>query len=220
MKSFSVFVFTLIQIGCIFAQINLGTLNLNKNQNGDLEFGFGQSANIFGFGGDREIAFTSGPGKFDTQLGGGTLIGGERLGLDGGVGVKEGQGLNLGSNLKFGNAPPNPNDPAGQLNSFLNNVGYFFQRFAPPPLPSSPLPSPPSTFTPPAPTFGSIGINSGEAVNPETPVLIPETAQRPERIRVTTEGRRRNGPPVPEGLASITEISDHDDDADRLADLQ
>lgn len=71
---------------------------------------------IFGFGGDRSLMITAGPGKFDTQLGGGALIGGERLGLDSGVGVQEGQGLNLGSQLKFGNAPPNPNDPAGQLN--------------------------------------------------------------------------------------------------------
>lgn len=49
------------------AQINLGTFNLGKNRAGDLEFDFGQGANLFGFGGDRNLGVTLGPGKFDTK---------------------------------------------------------------------------------------------------------------------------------------------------------
>lgn len=146
------------------------------------------------------------------------MIGGERLGLDSGVGVKEGQNFNIGSQLKFGNAPPNPNDPAGQLNAFINNVGYFFQRFMPPPGSPAGLVQP--KLTPPAftrPSGGAISVNSGEFVDPdsETPTLIPQHRMtRPERI--TTEGRQ-NKPKTPEGLASIEET---DSDSERLADLQ
>uniref|UniRef100_A0AC34FYL7 Uncharacterized protein n=1 Tax=Panagrolaimus sp. ES5 TaxID=591445 RepID=A0AC34FYL7_9BILA len=173
---------------------------------------------------------TAGPGKFDTSLGGGALIGGERLGLDSGVGVQEGQGLNLGSQLKFGNAPPNPYDPAGQLNQFINNIGYFFQRFNPPPGSISPssVPRPASLGTiehRPAPP-GTIGVNSGEIPRPASLGTVEHRPAPPGTIgvnsgestvfettefpilevtekRITTEGKQRLRPPIPDGFESL-----------------
>ena len=49
MKSFISSTFFIVQIGYVVGQINLGTLNLNRNQNGDLEFGLGQAANVSHF---------------------------------------------------------------------------------------------------------------------------------------------------------------------------
>lgn len=50
------------------AAINLGTFSLQRSPyTGDLQVGLGQGANIFGFGGDRELGFNIGPGRFGTQ---------------------------------------------------------------------------------------------------------------------------------------------------------
>lgn len=45
-------------------QVNLGSLSLTRNHNGDLLFGLGQGANIFGFGADRRLGLNIGPGRF------------------------------------------------------------------------------------------------------------------------------------------------------------
>uniref|UniRef100_A0A0N4ZBL8 Uncharacterized protein n=1 Tax=Parastrongyloides trichosuri TaxID=131310 RepID=A0A0N4ZBL8_PARTI len=116
-------------------QINFGTLNLGRNpQNGDMEFGFNQFANLFGFGGDNGFKVNTGEGRFGINGNQGGLLGGERVGTNSGINIDQNKGLNLGSMLNFGNQPVNPLDPAGQLNTFINNVGHFFQRLAPPPV--------------------------------------------------------------------------------------
>uniref|UniRef100_A0A7E4UXL7 Glycine rich superfamily member n=1 Tax=Panagrellus redivivus TaxID=6233 RepID=A0A7E4UXL7_PANRE len=203
-------------------QINLGTLNFGKNERGDFQLGVGQAANIFGFGGDREFGLTAGNGGFDTKVGGGALIGGERLGLDGGLGVRPESGINLGSMLNFGNGPPNPSDPAGSLNTFINNVGYFFQRFAPPrggQITGTPLPPVPPELASGRPSQ-IIGSRSRERISAESRWKSRETTDSPddynveeipERSESTTEWPevstmphgRWNRPPVPRELELI-----------------
>jgi hypothetical protein len=46
-------------------QVNLGSLSLTRNPlTGDVFFGLGQGANIFGFGADRQLGINIGPGRF------------------------------------------------------------------------------------------------------------------------------------------------------------
>ncbi|CEF59326.1 Hypothetical protein SRAE_X000107600 [Strongyloides ratti] len=116
-------------------QINFGTVNLGRNsQTGDVEFGFNQFANLFSFGGDNGFKVNAGDGRFGLTGNQGGLIGGERIGTNSGINVDQNRGLNLGSMLNFGNQPVNPLDPAGQLNTFINNIGHFFQKLSPPPV--------------------------------------------------------------------------------------
>lgn len=48
-------------------QLNLGTFNLGKRPTGDLDLNFGQGGSLFGFGGDRALQVTIGPGKFGAR---------------------------------------------------------------------------------------------------------------------------------------------------------
>ncbi|KAI6240499.1 hypothetical protein M3Y99_00444300 [Aphelenchoides fujianensis] len=93
------------------AQINLGSFNLGRGANGDLLLGFGQGGSLFGFGGDRALQVTIGPGRFGANSGGGLTLNGERLGIDSILGIDEQRGLNLGSFLNSG-APRVPAMPA------------------------------------------------------------------------------------------------------------
>uniref|UniRef100_A0A0K0ESZ1 Uncharacterized protein n=1 Tax=Strongyloides stercoralis TaxID=6248 RepID=A0A0K0ESZ1_STRER len=128
-------IFLLFFIFSVKGQINFGSINLGRNpQTGDVEFGFNQFANLFGFGGDNGFKINAGDGRFGLTGNQGGLIGGERLGTNSGINVDQNRGLNLGSMLNFGNQPVNPLDPAGQLNTFINNVGHFFQKLSPPPV--------------------------------------------------------------------------------------
>ncbi|KAI1729621.1 hypothetical protein Ddc_02273 [Ditylenchus destructor] len=173
--------FTLIAFQCKLAQcqINLGTFNLNKNPQGNLELGFGQGGNLFGFGGDKNLQVTLGPGLFGARTDEGVLLGGERVGVDSHLGLQEGQALNLGSLLKLGNRPVSPFDSVGQLGSLINNLGSMFQPRGPQ-VPTGPLlpPSRPET----------------RPIRPETsrpePTLIPliEQSKRAQISKTTGDG--------------------------------
>uniref|UniRef100_A0A0N5C487 Uncharacterized protein n=1 Tax=Strongyloides papillosus TaxID=174720 RepID=A0A0N5C487_STREA len=122
-------------IKLIKGQINFGSINLGRNPGtGDVEFGFNQFANLFGFGGDNGFKVNAGEGRFGVTGNQGGLFGGERVGTNSGINIDQNKGLNLGSMLNFGNQPVNPLDPAGQLNTFINNIGHFFQKLSPPPV--------------------------------------------------------------------------------------
>ena len=58
--------------------------------------------------------------------GNGALVGGQRVGVDSGLGVAN-RGVDLGSQLQFGNQPSAPH-PLGQLGSFFDNARSFFQN--------------------------------------------------------------------------------------------
>jgi hypothetical protein len=48
--------------------INLGTFSLNRNPNdGQMEVGFGQGGNIFGFGANRDLKISAGEQGFNAQ---------------------------------------------------------------------------------------------------------------------------------------------------------
>ena len=59
----------------------MGSFNLGKNSNGDLDLNFGQGGNIFGFGGDRALHVTVGPGRFGAKSDNGVILDGKRVGL-------------------------------------------------------------------------------------------------------------------------------------------
>lgn len=54
----------------------------------------------------------------------GALVGGQRVGVDGGIGAGR-EGVEMGSQVQFGNEP-SPMHPAGQFGSFLDNMKNFF----------------------------------------------------------------------------------------------
>uniref|UniRef100_A0A183CKK8 Secreted protein n=1 Tax=Globodera pallida TaxID=36090 RepID=A0A183CKK8_GLOPA len=84
--------------------INLGSVSLQRAPfTGDLRLGVGQGANIFGFGGERQIGLNFGPGRFGTQIDNGLFLGGQRFGVDSHLGYQQGRGIDLGSILNFQN---------------------------------------------------------------------------------------------------------------------
>ncbi|VDN04431.1 unnamed protein product [Thelazia callipaeda] len=121
----------------VASQINFGTFSLGQNKRGDLQVGFNQAANIFGFGGDRGIGFTIGEGRFDTNgiisiilclffARNGMLVAGERVGVDSDVVFNEAEGINVGNILNFGKNHNSSNNLPGQFLSFLQRIGNFF----------------------------------------------------------------------------------------------
>uniref|UniRef100_A0A915NLC3 Uncharacterized protein n=1 Tax=Meloidogyne floridensis TaxID=298350 RepID=A0A915NLC3_9BILA len=82
-------------------QVNLGSLSLTRNHNGDLLFGLGQGANIFGFGADRRLGLNIGPGRFGAINDNGLILGNQRFGIDSQLGYENGRGLDLGSFLNL-----------------------------------------------------------------------------------------------------------------------
>ncbi|CAK5097746.1 unnamed protein product [Meloidogyne enterolobii] len=82
-------------------QVNLGSLSLTRNQNGDLLFGLGQGANIFGFGADRRLGLNIGPGRFGAINDNGLILGNQRFGIDSQLGYENGRGFDLGSFLNL-----------------------------------------------------------------------------------------------------------------------
>uniref|UniRef100_A0A915N0X6 Uncharacterized protein n=1 Tax=Meloidogyne javanica TaxID=6303 RepID=A0A915N0X6_MELJA len=71
-------------------QVNLGSLSLTRNHNGDLLFGLGQGANIFGFGADRRLGLNIGPGRFGAINDNGLILGNQRFGIDSQLGYENG----------------------------------------------------------------------------------------------------------------------------------
>lgn len=66
-RLFLCFTLVVFQFKLAQCQINLGTFNLNKNPQGNLELGFGQGGNLFGFGADKNLQVTLGPGLFGAR---------------------------------------------------------------------------------------------------------------------------------------------------------
>ncbi|KHN79799.1 hypothetical protein Tcan_12453 [Toxocara canis] len=178
-------------------QINLGTFSLNRNQAGDLQIGLNQMANIFGFGGDRGLQLTTGSGKFNIKSNQGALIGGERVGVNSRVDVREGQGLDLDSVLNFGNQPSTPGQPTGQFGTFIENISKFFQSFTKQSI--SPMPtslSPLSTVELPM-SVGRMGTTVG-VISPESGRISLKESETPEgsdtslqQSKLTARGSRR-----------------------------
>ncbi|KAL7079089.1 hypothetical protein ACQ4LE_001574 [Meloidogyne hapla] len=83
-------------------QVNLGSLSLTRSPfTGDLSFGLGQEANIFGFGVDRKLGFNIGPGRFGAINDNGLILGNRRFGVDSQLGYGNGHGLDFGSFLNL-----------------------------------------------------------------------------------------------------------------------
>ncbi|CAB3405464.1 unnamed protein product [Caenorhabditis bovis] len=145
-------------------QINLGSLFLHPGQGGQgFDFGVGQGANILGFGGDRSFKLAGNSAGVALGSNNGALIGGERVGVDGGLGAGR-EGLEMGSQVQFGNNP-NPMHPAGQFGSFLENMKNFF-AFLGNGMPMSPPPSPPFSI-------GSIGVSTLSPMVTTTTIITP-----------------------------------------------
>ncbi|PAV87812.1 hypothetical protein WR25_11870 [Diploscapter pachys] len=119
------------------AQINLGSFFLHPQNGGGLDFGLSQAANILGFGGDRSFKFIGNSNGVGIESGNGALVGGQRVGVDSGLGVAANRGVDLGSQLQFGNQPSAPH-PLGQLGSFFDNARSFFQNLGGMLIPSQP----------------------------------------------------------------------------------
>lgn len=200
--------------------LNLGSFQLNKNpRSGDLEIGFGQGGSLFGYGADRALQLQLGPGKLGAHTDNGLMLGGERVGVDSHLGLREGQALGLGSQLQVGGRPVGPFDALGQLGGLINSLGSLFGpgggagigsvrgRGRPAQRPPSPQPTSPSNrfapppIQPPATLAKGDGWD-GEGVPHETtsqqpfPTLNPmPTGQRPPTgPAITTEGRREGSP--------------------------
>ncbi|CAJ0931930.1 unnamed protein product, partial [Mesorhabditis belari] len=179
--------FIAILINKLDSQINLGTFNLGRDPFGQWNLGFNQGANLFGFGGDRGFSLSGGDRGLGLQTNGGALVGGERVGVDSGLGLDKQNGLGLGSLLSFGNTPANR--PGGQLQQFLENIGRFFTAGAAPP--------PTAGISSSGGPLGSIGV-IGNRHAPE----IPEQRE----IDGTGKGSGKNG----EGI----EVEDRVDDGE------
>ncbi|KAI6174599.1 hypothetical protein M3Y97_01008400 [Aphelenchoides bicaudatus] len=121
------------------AQINLGSFNLGRGNNGDLLLGFGQGGSLFGFGGDRGLQVTLGPGRFGANSNSGVSLGNDRLGVDSTFGIDENRGINLGSFLNSGpqNRPGNQRTPGGELGQLLQSL---MSSFSPTRRPFEPSP--------------------------------------------------------------------------------
>ncbi|ULU06712.1 hypothetical protein L3Y34_018493 [Caenorhabditis briggsae] len=162
-------------------QINLGSFFLHPQNGGGFDMGMGQGANILGFGANN-----------------GALVGGQRVGVDGGIGGGR-EGVEMGSQVQFGNEP-NPGHPAGQFGSFLDNMKNFFSflgRGMPMP-PQQPPPSPPFSLgvTPTPPTLigteGAAGENGGRhKPRPWFPEQRPE--ERLDETDMGSEIRPKEG---------------------------
>ncbi|CAD6191487.1 unnamed protein product [Caenorhabditis auriculariae] len=166
------------------AQLNLGSFSLHPNTNGGIDLGLGQSANIFGFGGDRGFKLSSNPGGVGLATNEGVLIGGERIGASSGFSGGS-SGIDLGSNLQFGNNPQ-PMHPAGQFGNFMENIRNFFS-FLGNGMPMPPTVPPPMTsaFTPmPLAPIPSIGVATTE---PPTLIESEELEKPKEETEFNTD---------------------------------
>ncbi|KAK6736389.1 hypothetical protein RB195_019209 [Necator americanus] len=180
----------------IIAQINLGQFSLLPTPGNGWNLGMSQGANIFGFGGHRALGISGNNGGIGMSGTDNVIIGNERVGLDSGLGIGQGQGLNLGSMLQFGNSP-NPMHPSGHMGNFLDNIKNFFASLIPQPAPPPPPPMPlPPRRHRPRPTQqppGELWENTSEEPDAWAPermtsrspleVVLPS---RPHRI--STEG--------------------------------
>ncbi|KAL6735234.1 hypothetical protein Aduo_005696 [Ancylostoma duodenale] len=125
------------------AQINLGQFSLLPTPGGGWNMGMSQGANILGFGGHRAFGISGNNAGIGLSGTDNVIVGNERVGVDSGLGVGQGRGIDLGSMLQFGNNPK-PMHPGGQLGSFLDNVKNFFDSLIPHPAPPPmPMPMPP-----------------------------------------------------------------------------
>ncbi|KAI6195568.1 hypothetical protein M3Y94_01002200 [Aphelenchoides besseyi] len=203
-----VFLFSIVS-----AQFNLGSFNLNRGPNGDLLLGFGQGGSIFGFGGDRELQVTIGPGRFGANSGGGLTLNGERVGVNSILGVDENRGLNLGSFLNGGTPRPAVSAP---VSAPTDGLGGFLQSlmraFTPP---TTPQPIWTTEFTTTQSTFPTL-IPDELSVGPGTDRITTEGRSGPVSSRTESEinsgeakGKKKNrrlGPPPPEGMVEIDSI--------------
>ncbi|CAP23986.2 Protein CBG02550 [Caenorhabditis briggsae] len=179
-------------------QINLGSFFLHPQNGGGFDMGMGQGANILGFGGDRSFSLAGNRAGFALGSNNGALVGGQRVGVDGGIGGGR-EGVEMGSQVQFGNEP-NPGHPAGQFGSFLDNMKNFFSflgRGMPMP-PQQPPPSPPFSLgvTPTPPTLigteGAAGENGGRhKPRPWFPEQRPE--ERLDETDMGSEIRPKEG---------------------------
>ncbi|EFP07688.1 hypothetical protein CRE_26583 [Caenorhabditis remanei] len=187
-------------------QINLGSFFLHPQNGGGFDMGMGQGANILGFGGDRSFSLAGNRAGFALGSNNGALVGGQRVGVDGGIGGGR-EGVEMGSQVQFGNEP-NPGHPAGQFGSFMDNVKNFFSflgRGMPMP-PQQPPPSPPFTLggTRPPTLIGTEGSESENGGRHRPRPWFPEGEERPEEAE--TEMRSKEGevaPPASSGEAEI-----------------
>uniref|UniRef100_A0A1I7XD75 Conserved secreted protein n=1 Tax=Heterorhabditis bacteriophora TaxID=37862 RepID=A0A1I7XD75_HETBA len=168
------------------AQINLGTFSFHPRGGNGWDMGMSQGANIFGFGGDRGLHIGGSDGGVGIQTNGGALVGGERIGVDSGIGVHR-SGLDIGSQLQFGNNPQ-PFHPAGQLGSFFDNMRNFFYNF----IPFS-IAQPVSISEQATPDITTISANSlpSPSEHPDVDIELPHQISR--SYRMGTEGRFDQG---------------------------
>ncbi|KAE9420756.1 hypothetical protein Angca_000362, partial [Angiostrongylus cantonensis] len=110
------------------AQINFGQFSLRPTPNGGWNVEMSQGANIFGFGGHRALGISGNPAGVGISGTDNVIIANERVGVDSGLGAGT-NGVNLGSQLQFGN-DPSPLNPGGQLGNFIANIGNFFSRIS------------------------------------------------------------------------------------------
>ncbi|EYC35589.1 hypothetical protein Y032_1020g3411 [Ancylostoma ceylanicum] len=133
---------TVVLIPVTLAQINLGQFSLLPSPGGGWNMGLSQGANIFGFGGHRAFGISGNNAGIGLSGTDNVIVGNERIGVDSGLGVGQGRGIDLGSMLQFGNNP-RPMHPGGQLGNFLDNVKNFFDSLIPHPAPPPmPMPTP------------------------------------------------------------------------------
>ncbi|VDK63014.1 unnamed protein product, partial [Cylicostephanus goldi] len=111
------------------AQVNLGQFSLNPSPDGGFNLGLSQGANILGFGGHRALGVSGNPAGVGVSGTDNVIIANERIGVDSGLGVRQGRGIDLGSMLMFGNNP-SPMQPGGPLGGFLANVKNFFDSLS------------------------------------------------------------------------------------------
>ncbi|CAJ0606187.1 unnamed protein product [Cylicocyclus nassatus] len=123
------------------AQINLGQFSLNPSPEGGFNLGLSQGGNILGFGGHRALGVSGNPAGVGVSGTDNVIIANERIGVDSGLGVRQGRGIDLGSMLQFGNNP-SPMQPGGPLGGLLANVKNFFDSLIPQPVFQPPMPPP------------------------------------------------------------------------------
>ncbi|KAJ1371089.1 hypothetical protein KIN20_032964 [Parelaphostrongylus tenuis] len=156
-----------LYISVVLAQINFGQFSLRPTPNGGWGVELSQGANIFGFGGHRALGISGNPAGVGISGTDNVIIANERVGVDSGLGAGT-NGVNLGSQLQFGN-DPFPLHPGGQLGNFIANIGDFFARMISLPAQPPVVPSPDMStrggrpdlppFPPPSHRIGTEGVN-------------------------------------------------------------
>lgn len=128
------------------AQINLGQFSLAPTPYGGWNMGMSQGLNILGFGGHRALGIAGNNGGVGLSGTDSAIVANERVGVDSGLSAG-GRGVNLGSQVQFGNNP-RPMHPGGQFGNFLDSIRNFFAGLIPAPLPLLPAPAPPPVGLP------------------------------------------------------------------------